>query len=370
MAVALTRNVRNGSKGVCALLLIRLAGCGIAPVPVTSGEPNDTFDDATAILLDAAGSAKVRGTVDVYMDLDVYLLGALSAGDRIIVDADTTDSELDVSVAIFDGEQRVVMNSDDRGGSPDRYLDSYIDWIVRHSSDNYYLVVTHSAFAGSGQYTGSYTIDVEASGGSEVPPPTAQLLVLDFDGGTVNSSGLETVTVVPFDAGAIDQVYRGQTEGMKEAIRDTVAQNFERFDVTVQTSDDPAPPSNVLFSTVFFGGFDRNAFGQAESVDNYNEDYCDDAIIYTESFGLSVFTFTPTVSEMGIAIGNVAAHEAGHLLGLNHVDDDRALMDDQSAADVFITDQEFMEAPLSDDIMPIGTHDAVLLLTETVGYIE
>jgi hypothetical protein len=70
---------------------------------------------------------------------------------------------------------------------------------------------------------------------------------------------------------------------------------------------------------------------------------------------------------MGMAIGNVACHEAGHLMGLNHVDDDWALMDDQSAADAFLEDQEFMEAPLSSDIMRIGTQDAVLLLTETVG---
>ena len=80
-----------------------------------------------------------------------------------------------------------------------------------------------------------------------------------------------------------------------------------------------------------------------------------------------MFSGTPTATELGIAIGNVGSHEAGHLLGLNHVDDDRALMDDQSPADAFIEDQEFMEAPLSSDIMPIGLQDAVLLLDEIVG---
>ena len=72
----------------------------------------------------------------------------------------------------------------------------------------------------------------------------------------------------------------------------------------------------------------------------------------------------------GVPSGSAAFGGAGHLLGLNHVDDDRALMDDQSAADVFISDQEFMEAPLSADVMSLGTQDAVLLLSESVGIVE
>jgi hypothetical protein len=35
-----------------------------------------------------------------------------------------------------------------------------------------------------------------------------------------------------------------------------------------------------------------------------------------------------------------------------------------------VTDQEFMESPLSSDVMTIGTQDAVLLLSETVGYFD
>jgi hypothetical protein len=133
------------------------------------------------------------------------------------------------------------------------------------------------------------------------------------------------------------------------------------------TTDDTGLPGESDASRIYFGGFDAQAFGIAENVDVYNADLCDDAIIFTESFSTRVFSFAPTAEEMGTAIGNVACHEAGHLLGLNHVDDDRALMDDQSAADAFLDDQEFMEAPLSGDIMRIGTQDAALLLVETVG---
>ncbi len=335
----------------------------------TSGEPNDSFVDAIAVVFDADGVALLQGMIATTGDLDVYRLGALLGGDRLTVDAETTGSVLDVSIAVFDGSQRLVYNNDDRGGMVSRFLDSYLQWTVRHEGNPYYLVVTNSPFAAMGQTTGSYEIEVTFEGGFDVPAPTAQTLILDFDGGRVNSPTLGNIVIEPFDASAISSVYRRQDDALQASIRATVEQNFARFNVTVVTSDDP-PVDGDNCSTVFFGGFNPSAFGISESVDLYNVDFCDDAIIYTESFSPQVFTLLPTAEALGVAIGNVAAHEAGHLLGLNHVDDDWALMDDQSPADAFMEDQEFKEAPLSTDIMPIGTQDAVLLLDEIVGQHE
>jgi len=122
------------------------------------------------------------------------------------------------------------------------------------------------------------------------------------------------------------------------------------------------------FSTLFFGGFSEdNNLGFASGVDEYNADHCDDAVIYTENFDPVLFFFPPTTREMATAIGNVASHEAGHILGLNHVDDERALMDTESAATALLTDQEFRQAPLNHQIAPIGVQDAALLLTESLG---
>jgi hypothetical protein len=70
---------------------------------------------------------------------------------------------------------------------------------------------------------------------------------------------------------------------------------------------------------------------------------------------------------MGVAIGNVASHESGHLLGLNHVHDETALMDEVNPADTFLLDQDFKEAPLSETIGPFGVQDAFLLLQEILG---
>ncbi len=334
----------------------------------TAGEPNDAFSEAIVAVFDPDGVARLQGTVANVGDLDVFLLGPLSPGQLVIVDTDTTGSPLDISVAIFDARQRLVYNNDDREGSSSRFLDAYVEWIARHAGDRYYLVVTHSAFATSGTFTGTYSVDVHVAGGFQVPGAVGQVLLLDFDGAVVDSPMLGSMSLAPFDAGSISPIYDGQTQTIKDTIRAVFEQNFQRFDVTIRTSDDPPAPGEAMVSTVFFGGFDRNAFAIAEGVDLYNADFCDDAVIFTESFEPRlVFSIVPTAVEIGIAIGNVGSHEAAHLLGLNHVDDDRALMDDRSAADVFLEDQEFMEAPLSSDIMPIGTQDAVLLLNEIVG---
>ena len=332
----------------------------------TSGEPNGTFSEAIVAVFDDDGKAQLQGNVSHVGDLDVFLLGSLSPGDRVIVDADTPGSRLDISVGIFDAQQLLVYHNDDRGGSSVRLLDSFIDFVVRHAGDGHYLVVTHAAFAAPGEFVGGYRIDVSVAGGFEVPEPVGQVLVLDFDGAVVDSPTLGLMTLAPFDAASISGIYRNQTDSIKETIRAVFEQNFERFNVAIWTTDDP-PPDGTPFSAVYFGGFNADAFGIAENVDLYNADFCDDAVIFTDSFVPHIFTSAPTAVEMGIAIGNVGAHEAGHLLGLNHVDDDSALMDDQSVADAFLEDQEFMVAPLSGDIMRIGRQDAPLLLDEVVG---
>jgi len=378
--------VRSGI-GLCGLLtVIGVAGCpGVvvppdsgeivdgnrdttvtSPLGKTSGEPNGGFNDPVVAVFDSTGTARLQGTVETVDDLDVFLLGPLSPGDRIAVDAYTPNSALDVTIAMFDSQGRLVSNNDDREDGSGS-LDAFVDLIVRHAGNPYYLVVSRSPFADTGRFVGSYRVDIIAESGFDVPQPLAQTLLLDFDGAVVNFAVLGTATLAPFDAADISPFYEGETETIKDRIREVFEQNYGRFNVTVLTTDDPPPPPGNLYSTIYFGGFHRGAFGLAEDVDLYNEDCCDDAIIFTESFTPSVFFRVPSAVELGIAIGNVGSHEAGHVLGLNHTDDDLDLMDDQSPADAFLEDQEFMEAPLSSDILPIGTQDGVLLLYESVG---
>ena len=347
-------------------------GGGSSDTGKTSGEPNGSFAQAIVALFDANGSAALQGTVSDVGDLDVFNLGGLAPGDRVTVDVRSNGSSLDSSIAVFDNQERLAVANDDRQTNV-RFLDAFVDFIVGHESTPYYLVVTHSAFADAGTFIGTYTVDVRVVRNAEVPSPVGQVLMLDFDGATIDTPalvvplGVTQLDIAPFDAGNISPIYEGLTADLKEAIRAGFEQNFSRFDVTIVTTDDPPPPPSAAISTVFLGGFNVELFGLAERVDASNADFCDDAIIFVETFAPSSFSFTPTLEELAIAIANVGSHEAGHLLGLNHVDDDGAIMDDRSATDVFATDQEYIWARLSADIMSIGTQDAPLLLFETVG---
>ena len=341
-----------------------------SPLGKTFGEPNDDFADAMVAVFDRFNAAHLQGSVSTYGDIDVFRLGELAEGDRVVVDLLTSGSALDAAVVLFDAEERLAYENDDRGGVGSRQLDAYFDFVIRRASDSYYLAVSHSPFAGGMSYTGNYTIEVERDSGHVVPSSSAQTLVLDFDGGMVSSPVIGPLELEAFDAGDISSIYEGLTDTVKDAVLETMRQNFERFDVVIYTTDGPVPADPDSYSTVHFGGFSVNSFGIAEAVDLYNADVCDDAIIFTESFGPSVFTWVPNAVELGVAIGNIAAHEAGHLLGLNHVDDDLAIMDAASPADAFLQDQEFMNAPLHSDIMTLGMQDAALLLWETVGPAE
>ncbi len=365
----------DGWAGAAAAMLF-LAGCGSQPGRSSGGstsaagesEPNDTFVQAHKPIFDNGATARLTGSIDHRDDLDVFDLGAAAVGQRIVVDVGGTDQGLDASVALFDENFKLVMDNDDEDLQA-ALLDPFFEHVIRHGGDSCFLVVGRSAFAGFSPESGAYEVRIRIEPGADVPAPKSQTLYLNFDGGEVEPDNMLVKEVRPFEAALIDQVYSGQDQVIKQVIVETMLENYEGFDVVIITDLDQLPAEG-RYSTVMFGSRSLRAFGISESVDHYNGDAGDLAIVFTESFDPQQFESTPSAEELGVAIGNIAAHEAGHLLGLNHVDDPTALMDAVSPADTFLEDQDFKTSPLSQDIMPIGYQDAPLLLSETVGLIE
>ena len=339
-----------------------------AELNLKDGEPNDVFASALSVIY-LNDQAELQGTITGGGDIDVFVLGAMQPGDRIEIDVDTFGSGLDSTIAVFDDLGRLVADNDDRSGSN---LDSYVDVVVRHAGDPYYLAISATFFPlRSSAEDGGYWINVDVTPGGLVPEPVTQVLFLDFDGGTLTNPDLIDVNdfgdeIRPFSGESIAPIYRNDTEIIKQSIIDTLAENFQGLGVELISSDDGVPDV-AEFSTIMFGSLSQEAFGISESVDRYNSNPSDIAVIFTESFSPQVFGTIPRPVELGIAIGNVAAHEAGHLVGLNHVEDPLAIMDTASPAATFLDDQDFIEAPLSPQIMDLGTQDALLLLTEILG---
>ncbi len=324
--------------------------------------PNGCFDGAVPVQLDAGGNATIEETVGSSSEVDVYDLGPLSAGDRIRVDAINTGGSLDPQIALFDSECRLYIENDDIILGIE--LDSRFDQVLRRSSDVFYLAIGSSTF---GVTTGSYRATIQITRGGVPPVPTRQTVLLNFAGGSVRITDFGTEAFDPFDGGDIDALYAGSTTEIIDSIVDTVRQNFARFNVDVLRRDPGQSAPGGVAATVNFGGFSAGLFGIADDVDIFNAAPVDDAIVFTQQFTPDVFTTTPSAAELGTAIGNIGAHEAGHLLGLNHVFGANALMDNGSPADSFLLDQEFMKAPLDSEVFRIGTQDAALLLAETVG---
>ncbi len=182
-----------------------------------------------------------------------------------------------------------------------------------------------------------------------------QLVYLNFDGGVAESFDGQDVSFAAFDARQLEDGLAGFTQSIIDQAVDAVLSIYQNIPTgTTQYDGNVTPTLNVaniganlstfgsatsgLFFTTFdpdlvgFSGdytelFIGEAFfggpgllGIAESIDGLNMTKDDRALVFTQNFAgfASAVGASDRAEQYARAIGNVTAHELGHILGFNH----------------------------------------------------
>jgi len=362
-------------SAVAALMVVLLpAGCVVAPTEagddaltaVLGTSLFEAGDDATP----PAASASTTGTPEVPApatqtgryagDLresgqyELFDLGPGQFGDRWSV-SPAPFGDGPFVVAIFDAERNLLMRGTLSTRSP-------IAHVLREATPNVILGVMPIANTAGGRFE----VIAQRSGGEAVAAPARQVVWLNFGGGSdVRVATRSAISFAPFDGTQIGEAFGGFTAEMKSRIVALVREDYAAYDVEIHTSDEGGPPA-VPHSTVHFGGDMPGLLGLADSVDNYNRNEVQKAIVYVGTFGIyEGMRLSP--EEMSVMVANVASHELGHLLGLYHTRDVTDVMDTTGSAWDLVADQVFARAALEPTVFAVGMSDSPRLLLQTVG---
>ncbi len=368
--------VRAGAIELLFLMGAGLTGCGTQDNPILdmlggahpvvaqlieTTEVGDEWASARAAELPDNGRISVGGTIQSGDDVDVYNLGPVVRGDRIVVETDQRGG-LNAAVGLFDDRGMAMVVNDDRGSGLG-WNEPHMDHVVREDVSHCYLAVASTPRQPT---TGEYTMTVGREPGQDVPAPRGQAVMLGFNGASdVRIGSKEPIDVPTFNAADIDSRYAGQTGAMIDVIETRMIEEYADYDIDFYNTADGASPSGEA-TCIFFGSYNPNLLGLADRVDAYNSRQVEECVVFTDTFELFM-SLDPTVDEMGTAIANVATHELGHLLGLNHTSDDTEVMDITASASEMLVDQTLHAADLHESVFPIGQQDPAMLLTQALG---
>ncbi len=320
-------------------------------------EPNDDFSAANTVPIGQNDSATIQAALDGRSDVDVFGIGGAVPGDRVVITI-RTPAGLTAAIGVFDDRQNLLQFASQAGGGTPMYFET----ICRETATDLFVMVAPSPGTAA---QGSYSLEIQRSAG-DAPAFSPQVVLLDFDGApAVSIGGGPTVAVPPFDAARIGAAFAGQTAAIRQKVLQNVRSQFAGLNVTVRSTDEPDAEVGA-HSTLYFGTYNAELLGLADTIDSYNQDTTQAAIIFTDTFAL-FNVLAPSVDEIAQALANVASHEAGHLLGLWHTSDPTDLMDITATARQLLRPQTFRHAPLHPTVSPIGWQNAPDLLAWAVG---
>ncbi len=322
----------------------------------TVGDSNAASPRAQNTSDDTEFPVRVQGTLVERGEFELFQVGGAARGQLWTVT--NAGGPLDYStflVVLLDANRDLIMRQQVSAGQP-------LEHVVRSDTDTMFVGVS-TAF---GRAAGEYHFDVNVRGGYAVPPARGQVVWLNFAGGDDVAVHRRSELSFPrFDGDLLGSAYAGETAALKAAIVSALEEDYSAYNLTVLTSDD-GPPPETPHATIHFGGYDNGLLGLADSVDQYNQDSWESAIIYVESFA-DYAVMELTVDEMGQMLGNVASHELGHLLGLFHTQTPTDVMDTTGTAWDLAGNQMLERARLEETVFPTGYENSPARLSETIG---
>lgn len=282
----------------------------------------------------------------------VFDLGPGALGDSWEVE--TSGNIGSLVFVLFDADYTLLSRQRIVSGFPLRHA-------LRAATNQLYLAVMPLANTAGGAF------DVRAVRGSaDIPAPRPQTVWLNFSGSAgIRVNGRSSVSFPAFRGDQIAATYTDDTAVIKQVIAEVMRSDYAPYHVTILTSDDTPSPSGE-YTTVHFGGEAEGLLGLADSVDAYNQDLSEQAIVYVQSFA-PYSTMNLSGEEMAVMLANVGSHELGHLLGLYHTQLPTDVMDTTGTALDLAGDQSLGRAPLEPTVFVVGYENAPAMLEAAVG---
>lgn len=351
-----------------------------APLPpVAEVEPNNTLDAPQRLDL-AGGAVRVSGTIASNEDIDLYALGDLQRGDRVAVTVDAAATDAQISVVLFEllvDDNIGTLFEVSTAGAGTATAGAVLDGVVRNTGPYFLGIMRRFLSAEPGA---AYDVALQVEHGQEVAAAVGQILLLDFGGGALVAPDGNTVTIGPWTPADNDAALAPSAAAILDGIAATTRANLAGYNVQVLRRGVDALPADQPFSTVFFGpvlsgeaSLALDGLGVAvHGVDSFNTNRSDVAVVFAQLFTPGLFGVASlTPDQLATALGNVASHEIGHLLGLQHVFDPTDLMNTFDSPGTLLQEQRFKRSAVHffvfDDLNAVLTQDAAGHLSELTG---